>query len=64
MENAFGQPQSVVVLGGTSDIAEALVDELVRARARTVVVAGRNPDALRDGSGIRAFALGNGPAAA
>ena len=30
MENAFGQPQSVVVLGGTSDIAEALVDELVR----------------------------------
>ena len=46
MENAFGQPQSVVVLGGTSDIAEALVDELVRARARTVVVAGRNPDAL------------------
>lgn len=46
MENAFGQPQSVVVLGGTSDIADALVGELVAARARTVILAGRNPETL------------------
>ena len=46
MENAFGQPQTVVVLGGTSDIAEAIVTQLCAARARNVVVAGRNPDGL------------------
>lgn len=46
MENAFGQPQTVVVLGGTSDIAEAIVSQLCRERTRNVVVAGRNRDAL------------------
>jgi decaprenylphospho-beta-D-erythro-pentofuranosid-2-ulose 2-reductase len=42
MENAFGQPQSVVVFGGSSDIARALTKRLCAARARTVVVAGRD----------------------
>ena len=42
MENAFGQPQSVVVLGGTSDIARALVKRLCAARTHTVVLAGRD----------------------
>ncbi len=46
MRDAFGHPQSVVVLGGTSEIAGALVDRLVADRCRTVVLAGRDPEAL------------------
>jgi decaprenylphospho-beta-D-erythro-pentofuranosid-2-ulose 2-reductase len=46
VQNAFGQPQSVVVLGGTSDIAEAIVLRLVAARTRTVVLAGRDAHRL------------------
>jgi decaprenylphospho-beta-D-erythro-pentofuranosid-2-ulose 2-reductase len=46
MENAFGQPQNVVVLGGSSDIARAITRKLCAARARTVVLAGRNPELL------------------
>ncbi len=46
MENAFGQPQNVIVFGGSSDIAAALVVRLVTARTRTVVLAGRNQSAL------------------
>ena len=42
MENAFGQPQSVVVFGGSSDIARALTKKLCAARAHTVVLCGRN----------------------
>ena len=49
MENAFGQPQSVVVLGGSSDIARALTKRLCAARAHTVVLCGRN-QALLDES--------------
>lgn len=46
MENAFGQPQNVVVLGGSSDIARAITKKLCAARAHTVVLAGRNLDLL------------------
>jgi decaprenylphospho-beta-D-erythro-pentofuranosid-2-ulose 2-reductase len=49
MENAFGQPQCVVVLGGSSDIARALTKRLCAARAHTVVLGGRN-QALLDES--------------
>ncbi|MGH9130601.1 MAG: decaprenylphospho-beta-D-erythro-pentofuranosid-2-ulose 2-reductase [Acidimicrobiales bacterium] len=42
MNDAFAQPQSVLVLGGTSDIARAIVRSLVAARTRTVVLAGRD----------------------
>lgn len=42
MENNFGQPQSVVVLGGSSDIARALTKRLCASRAHTVVLCGRN----------------------
>jgi decaprenylphospho-beta-D-erythro-pentofuranosid-2-ulose 2-reductase len=42
MENNFGQPQSVIVLGGSSDIARALTKRLCAARAHTVVLCGRN----------------------
>ena len=48
MENAFGQPQSVVVLGGTSDIARAIVRKLCAARAEVVVLAGRDPRRLAE----------------
>ena len=46
MENAFGQPQNVVVFGGSSDIARALTKKLCTARAHTVILAGRNQEAL------------------
>ena len=46
MLDAFGQPQSAVVLGGTSDIAGAIVDALVRRRCKTVVLAGRDEERL------------------
>lgn len=46
MLDAFGQPQSVVVLGGTSDIAGAIVGTLAQRRCRTVVLAGRDRDGL------------------
>ena len=49
MENAFGQPQIVVVLGGTSDIARALTKRLCAARAHTVVLAGTQPSPARRG---------------
>jgi decaprenylphospho-beta-D-erythro-pentofuranosid-2-ulose 2-reductase len=46
MENAFGQPQTVIVLGGSSDIARAVTRKLCTARAHTVVLAGRNQNLL------------------
>jgi decaprenylphospho-beta-D-erythro-pentofuranosid-2-ulose 2-reductase len=46
MENAFGQPQNVVVLGGSSDIARAITKKLCAARAHTVILAGRNQKLL------------------
>jgi decaprenylphospho-beta-D-erythro-pentofuranosid-2-ulose 2-reductase len=45
MNDAFGRPQSVVVLGGTSDIASSLVAQW-SARCRSLVLAGRNQDRL------------------
>jgi decaprenylphospho-beta-D-erythro-pentofuranosid-2-ulose 2-reductase len=48
MENAFGQPQNVVVLGGSSDIARAITKKLCAARAHTVVLAGRNQELLNE----------------
>ena len=47
MKDALGSVQSVLVLGGGSDIALATVRELVQRRARTVVLAARDPEALR-----------------
>ncbi|HEY5437329.1 MAG TPA: SDR family NAD(P)-dependent oxidoreductase [Acidimicrobiales bacterium] len=46
MDNAFGQPQTLVVLGGSSDIARELTKKLCAARAHTVVLAGRNQTLL------------------
>ena len=57
MDNAFGQPQTIVVLGGSSDIGLAIVRALVSPVLRTVVLACRDLSrgesaarALRDGS--------------
>lgn len=44
MKDALGSVESVLVLGGGSDIAQATVDKLVATRAKTVVLAGRTPD--------------------
>ncbi len=46
MDNAFGQPQNVVVLGGSSDIARAITKKLCAARAHTVILAGRDQHLL------------------
>ena len=45
--DALGEPQGVLVLGGSSEIALATVRALPRARLRRVVLAGR-PSAARD----------------
>jgi decaprenylphospho-beta-D-erythro-pentofuranosid-2-ulose 2-reductase len=42
MIDALGMPQSAVVLGGTSEIARAIVRVLVAGRLRRVVLAGRD----------------------
>jgi decaprenylphospho-beta-D-erythro-pentofuranosid-2-ulose 2-reductase len=46
VEDALGAVQSVLVLGGGSDIALATCRALVGRRARTVVLAARHPDTL------------------
>lgn len=46
MMDALGSPQSVLVLGGGSDIAAATLRLLVAGRTRRIVLAARNPDAL------------------
>lgn len=48
MRDALGNVQSVLVLGGGSDIALATVHRLVERRARTVVLAAHHPDRLGD----------------
>ena len=55
MIDALGEPQSVLVLGGSSEIARATVEALPRARLRRVVLAGRASAALDDA----ALSLGN-----
>ena len=46
MENAFGDPQTIVLLGGTSDIGQAIVRRLVGPATTTVVLAARRPEAV------------------
>jgi decaprenylphospho-beta-D-erythro-pentofuranosid-2-ulose 2-reductase len=46
MRDALGDVQSLVVLGGGSDIALAITTELVSRRTRRVTLAARHPDAL------------------
>ncbi len=44
MRDALGEVQSVLVLGGGSDIGRALCERLIEGRCRTVVLAGRPED--------------------
>ena len=46
MKDALGSVQSVLVLGGGSDIAQATLRELVKRRTRTIVLAARDPATL------------------
>jgi decaprenylphospho-beta-D-erythro-pentofuranosid-2-ulose 2-reductase len=46
MRDALGSVQSVLVLGGGSEIGVATARALVRGRARTVILAARNVNAL------------------
>ncbi|MDQ4049580.1 MAG: decaprenylphospho-beta-D-erythro-pentofuranosid-2-ulose 2-reductase [Actinomycetota bacterium] len=48
MRDALGSVQSVLVLGGTSEIALATVRALLDERTRTVVLAVRDPEGARD----------------
>jgi decaprenylphospho-beta-D-erythro-pentofuranosid-2-ulose 2-reductase len=48
MDNAFGQPQNVIVLGGSSDIARAITRKLCTARTHTVILGGRDQSRLDD----------------
>jgi decaprenylphospho-beta-D-erythro-pentofuranosid-2-ulose 2-reductase len=48
VQNAFGQPQTIVLLGGTSDIGIAIARELLSPVARTIVLACRDVDAGED----------------
>ena len=57
MKDALGQVQSVLVLGGGSEIGLATCRELVARRARTVVLAARRPDEL-EGAGRELRDLG------
>lgn len=49
MDNALGEAQTIVLLGGTSEIGRAIVAELLSPSARTVVLAGRRPDEIGAG---------------
>jgi decaprenylphospho-beta-D-erythro-pentofuranosid-2-ulose 2-reductase len=57
MIDATGRPQSVLVLGGASEIAQAIVASLVPGRCRTVVLAGRPSERL-EAAGDAARAAG------
>jgi NAD(P)-dependent dehydrogenase (short-subunit alcohol dehydrogenase family) len=41
MNNAINQPQTILVLGGGSDIGQAIVHRLASPALRTVILAGR-----------------------
>ncbi len=57
MKDALGTPQSVLVLGGTSEIALATVKAMPRNRLRRVVLAAR-PSATRDAAVAELTAAG------
>jgi len=66
MRDGVGAVQSVLVLGGGSEIARAIVDRLVAARCRTVVLGVRDParvastvDRLRSAEAARANYVGS-----
>lgn len=55
MKNAVNQPQTVLVLGGTSEIGRAIVDALVSPALRRVILAVRDPDLAAERTASWAF---------
>ena len=54
MDNSLGEPQSIVLLGGTSDIGLAIVRELLSPATRTVVLCCRDaPTGATAADGLR-----------
>src|SRR3954447_23609952 len=52
MRDALGEVQSVLVLGGTSEIGVATARALVERRARTVILAARDPSKTAAAAGM------------
>ena len=57
VNDAFAMPESVLVLGGGSDIARATLRQLLARNTRTVVLAGRDSTSL-EGAAAEAASLG------
>ena len=65
MQNAFGETQNIVVLGGMSEIGLAVARRLITPSTKSVVLACRRPDDAapqvaslrRDGVDVRAVAF-------
>ncbi|MET7696161.1 MULTISPECIES: decaprenylphospho-beta-D-erythro-pentofuranosid-2-ulose 2-reductase [unclassified Streptomyces] len=56
MKDAFGTPQSLLILGGTSEIALATARRLIARRTRTVWLAGRpSPELEKAAAHLRAL---------
>ena len=60
VKNSLGAVQTVLVIGGSSDIGVAIAARLARARQAMVALAGRHPDAL-DGAAAMLRSAGAGP---
>jgi decaprenylphospho-beta-D-erythro-pentofuranosid-2-ulose 2-reductase len=59
MKNSLGAVQSVLVLGGSSDIGVSIAARLARPRQAAVVLAGRHPDDL-DQAAVKLTSAGAG----
>jgi decaprenylphospho-beta-D-erythro-pentofuranosid-2-ulose 2-reductase len=55
VNNAVKQPQTVLVLGGTSEIGRAIVDALVSAALRRVILAVRDPGSAAESTATWTF---------
>jgi decaprenylphospho-beta-D-erythro-pentofuranosid-2-ulose 2-reductase len=49
MQNALHEPQTILLLGGTSEIGRAIVSELISPATRTLILACRRPDDAQPG---------------
>ena len=59
MDNAFAQPQTILLLGGTSDIGLAITRRLIAPTTRHVVLACRVPSAASERRPTRCAATGS-----
>jgi len=53
LKNALGEVQTIVLLGGSSEIGRAIVDALVSPATTTVVLAARRPEAVNAAGLVR-----------